>query len=184
MRTKVIGLVNLSGIPPLSTGLIEKQFEFLGSLNYCQDNGKTFNRRTYYRLLHEDPGCLIFTDSILKDFLQREYGRLFLAREIREIKDMGETKTGASIFSAEINRQRSEAILRPLWPGADLDANVDRHLRFLKAESLNNILFELDLGVSWQASLMPILVNRQFVPKLIIPFAGRADLLYFQYDGT
>jgi hypothetical protein len=93
-------------------------------------------------------------------------------------------KAGVSIFSAEVRRERSMASLRPLWPGADLDANVKRHLRFLKEEAINNIFFALDLGVSWHASLMTVLITNHFRPALIIPFAGQADLLIFQYDRT
>ncbi|MCX5905801.1 MAG: hypothetical protein NTY64_01050, partial [Deltaproteobacteria bacterium] len=130
-RTKAIGLVNLTGMPTS----IQSQFELLGSLTYYRDDEKTFTRQWYYRLLHEDPGCLVFADANLKDYLQQEYDRLFLAREIREVRDQGEMKAGVSIFSAEVRRERSMASLRPLWPGADLDANVKRHLRFLKEEA-------------------------------------------------
>ncbi len=114
VRTKAIGLVNLTGMPPS----VQLQFELLGSLRYYWDDDKTFTRQWYYRLLHEDPGCQVFTDGVLKDYLQREYGRLFLAREIREVRDQGEMKAGASIFSTEIRREGSMAIMRPLWPGA------------------------------------------------------------------
>ncbi len=179
-RTKAIGLVNLTGLPPSS----QSQFELLGLMNHYRQDGESIARQAFYRLLHEDPGCLVFTDECLKDYLQREYGRLFLAREIREVRDQGEMKAGVSIFSAEVRRERSMASLRPLWPGADLDANVKRHLRFLKEEAINNIFFALDLGVSWHASLMTVLITNHFRPALIIPFAGQADLLIFQYDRT
>lgn len=179
-RTKAIGLVNLTGLPPSS----QSQFELLGLMNHYSQDGKSVAIQAFYRLLHEDPGCLVFTDECLKDYLQREYGRLFLAREIREVRDQGEMKAGASIFSAEVRRERSVANLRPLWPGTDPDANVKRHLRFLKEEAVNNIFFALDLGVSWHASLMTVLLTNHFRPALIIPFAGQADLVIFQYDRT
>lgn len=179
-RTKAIGLVNLTGLPPSS----QSQFEPLGLTDHYALDGKSIKTQAFYRLLHEDPGCLVFTDECLKDFLQREYGRLFLAREIREVRDQGERKAGASIFSTEMRRERSVANLRPLWPGIDLDANVKRHLRFLKEEAIHNIFFTLDLGVSWHASLMAVLLSNHFLPALIIPFAGQADLVIFQHDRT
>ena len=179
-RTKAIGLVNLTGMPPS----IQSQFELLGLLNYYQGDKKALTRQGYYRLLHEDPGCLVFTDGKLREYLQREYGRLFLVREINEVRDLGEARGGTSIFSAEVRRERSSAILRPLWPGADFDDNVKRHLRFLKEEAIRSILFYLDLGVSWHASLMTVLINNHYRPALIIPFAGQADVLIFQYDRT
>jgi len=180
VRTKAIGLLNLTGMP----SFLQSQFEHLGLMKNYSHDGEAVDRSAFYRLLHEDPGCRVFTDLVLKDYLQREYKRLFLAREIREVCDQGETHTGASIFSADLYRERSVAILNPLWPGADLDANVNNHLRFLKEEGIINIFFTLDLGVSWQASLMTVLMNNHFQPALIIPFAGQADLLIFQYDRT
>ncbi|MCX5839396.1 MAG: hypothetical protein NTW71_12910 [Deltaproteobacteria bacterium] len=179
-RTKAIGLVNLTGLAPSS----QSQFELLGLMNHYTQNGKPVVKQAFYRLLHEDPGCLVFTDECLKEYLLQEYGRLFLAREIREVHDQGEMKAGASIFSAEVRQERSVANLRPLWPGADLDANLKRHLSFLKEEAVNNIFFALDLGVSWHASLMTVLLTNHFRPALIIPFAGQADLVIFQYDRT
>jgi len=180
VRTKAIGLVNLTGMPPS----IESQFELLGLLNHYPQDGEAAHRHAFYRLLHEDPGCQIFTEGTLKGYLQGEYERLFLAREIREVRDQGEMKAGASIFSTEVRREWSQAILNPLWPGDDLDANLKRHLHFLEEERINNIFFYLDLGASWQAALMTVLITNHFRTAFIIPFAGQADLLVFQYDRT
>ncbi len=180
VRSKAIGLVSLTGMP----SSVQSQFELLGLMNHYRHDGKTIAGQAFYRLLHEDPGCLVFTDTSLKDYLQREYSRLFLAREIREVRDQGEMKAGASIFATEVHREGSVAILRPLWPGVDYDANVKKHLLFLEEEVINSIFFNLDLGVSWHASLMAVLLANHFRPVLIIPFAGQADLLIFQYDRT
>ncbi|HAJ25682.1 MAG TPA: hypothetical protein DCG53_00280 [Syntrophus sp. (in: bacteria)] len=179
-RTKAIGIVNLTGMPLSVRG----QYELLGSLKYSGDDGKSFVRSWYYRLLHEDPGYLVFTDAILKEYLEGEFKRLFLAREIRDVHDQGEIKEVASIFSTEMLREGSTAVLSPLWPGADLDDNVKRHLRFLKDEAINNIFFNLDLGIYWHASLMRVLIDNNCRPALIIPFGAQADMLIFQYDRT
>jgi len=178
-RTRAIGLVSLLGLPET----VRSQFEPLGALTFYRAGGPAVARPAWYRFLHEDPGCTVWTDSALRDFLEREYGRLFLARDIREVRDLGEAKKGASIFSAEIRRLRSEVTLRPLWPGDDLAANVERHIHFLREEGFLNLLFEIDLGVSWQASLIPLLLERRFRPGMIVPFAGQADLVIFQYHG-
>lgn len=180
VRTKAIGLVNLTGMP----SSIQSQFELLGLLTYSGDDGTTFTRPWHYRLLHEDTGSLIYTDTILKDYLQREFSRLFLVRNIREVSDHGEQKAGASIFSAEVHQEGSIATLHPLWPGRDFDENVKRHLRFLQGEGIRNIFFNLDLGISWHASLMSVLINNHYRPALILPFAGQADLVIFQYDES
>lgn len=177
-RTKAVGLVNLTGLPQS----IRSQFETLGSLTYHQESGAPFVSQAFCRLLHEDPGCQIWTDPVLKDYLEKEYNRLFLARDIREVHDLGENRTGPSIFSTELRRERSEAFLRPLWPGLDLVDNLNRHIGLCKKESLMNIFFVVDLGISWHASVIPILISHHFKPAVIIPFAGQADLVIFQYD--
>lgn len=179
-RSKAVALVSLTGMPPS----LQSQFEFLGLMKYYSPDGEYVDRPAFYRLLHEDPSCHVFTDRILKDYLQGEYDRLFLAREIREVIDQGENKAGSSIFAADVFRKRSVAILRPLWPGADVDANIKRHYRFFREEDIRNIFFTLDLGVSWQALLMSVLLSNHFQPALIIPFAGQADLLVFQHVRT
>lgn len=179
-RTKAIGLVSLTGLP----GPVQSQFESLGTMTLFEEDGRVLERPAWYRFLHEDPGCVSWTDGALREFLEREYGRLFLAREIREVRDLGETRSGVSIFSSEVHRERSEVILRPLWPGSDLTANMERHVQFLGGEGFRNLLFELDLGVSWHASLVPVLLACGFRPLMILPFAGRADLVVFQYHGT
>lgn len=176
-RTKAMAILSMGGLP----AEIQPQFEPLGTLSYYQPSGDTITKSVYYRLLHEDPGCMVWADGSLRDYLNREYQRLYLAREIREVKDFGETRSGVSIFSADVTRKRSEVILRPLWPGADMDGNVKRHIACMGEESLRNIFFELDMGISWHASLMPILGNNGFKPALILPFAGQGDMVVFQY---
>lgn len=179
-RTKVIGLVNLTGLPPS----IQAQFETLGSLTYHREGGDPLVSKAFCRLLHEDPGCQVWTDPAMKDYLVAEYHRLFLARDIREVRDLGEARTGPSIFSTELRRERSEAFLRPLWPGIDQALNLKRHIQFCKKESLMNIFFVVDLGISWHASLTPVLMSHHFKPQVIIPFAGQADLVIFQYYAS
>lgn len=177
-KTKAVGLVNLTGLPPS----IQSQFETLGSMTYFQEGSTPLVSQAFCRLLHEDPGCQIWTDPALKDWLEKQYNRLFLARDIREVRDLGETRTGSSIFATERCREKSEAFLRPLWPGLDLADNLKRHIGFCKKESLMNIFFVVDLGISWHASMIPILMSHHFNPAVIIPFAGRSDLVIFQYD--
>lgn len=176
-RTRAVGMVSLNGLPEA----LEKHFEPLGALIHYLENGETLSRPCHYRLLHEDPGCTIWTHEDLQEQLEREYRRLVLAREIRVVRDLGESKTGVSIFSAELRRERAEAILRPLWPGADFAVNVERHTRFLGEDEVRNLFFELDLGVSWHAALIPALLANGFKAEIILPFAGQADLVIFQH---
>jgi hypothetical protein len=179
-RTKAIGIASTTGLP----NALQSHFDILGSRSYYGAGSEPIQQPCYYRLLHEDPGSVVWTHADLKGFLAGEYERLILAREIKTVRDFGETHSGASIFSAEIRRERLEAILRPLWPGGDFGANVERHIHLLSADHLANIFFELDLGISWHAALIPSLLTHSFRPEMILPFAGQADLVVFQYHAN
>jgi len=180
-RTKAVGLVNLTGLP----ASLRPQFETLGELTYARPNGAPLVGRAFCRLLHEDPGCQVWTDAALMPYLEREYARLFLARDIRDVRSLGEKPgAGSSIFAAEIRRERSEAWLRPLWPGRDPGENLSRHIELCRQQSLANVFFTLDLGVVWHAHLVPVLMGRAFKPRVLLPFAGQADLVIFQHDDT
>ncbi len=179
-RSRAVGIVALHGLP----ASLEGDFEPLGRLCYYGEDGRASVRKTYGRLLNEDPGAVVWTADELADYLRGEYRRLALAREIKIIHDMGETPSGASIFSAEALRDRGNVTLRPLWPGADLTANVERHVRHLREEGFRDIFFLLDLGVPWHAALAPALLARGFRPETIIPFGGRADVIIFQYHAA
>ncbi|MDD1749820.1 MAG: hypothetical protein LUO89_08085 [Methanothrix sp.] len=176
-RTKALGLLSLSGLPES----LRNHFETLGSLLYYEKGKAPVNEFSFYRHLHEDPGVEVWSCKDIDDYLRREYDRLALARDIRTIHDMGETHSGASLFSAEVHRDRHEVTLRPLWPGDDFSANVERHIRFLRNDHLLNIYFELDLGVPWHVGLIPVLMENRFIPGFILPFAGQSDLLIFQH---
>jgi len=179
-RTKAIGIINTTGLPES----LHSHFETLGFRTYYGSEGEPVRQPCFYRMLHEDPGCVVWTHADLKGYLGREYDRLILAREIKTVRDFGENRSGASIFSAEIRRERCEAILRPIWPGEDFVANVGRHIQLLTTEGLVNIFFEIDTGISWHAALIPALLTHRFKPGMILPFAGQADLVVFQYHAT
>ncbi|HOG16578.1 MAG: hypothetical protein A4E73_00082 [Syntrophaceae bacterium PtaU1.Bin231] len=179
-RTKALGLLSLSGLPE---GL-RADFEPLGSLTFRPAEGPPVARPFFYRHLHEDPVCEVWTHAELADHLRREYDRLVLAREIRLLTDMGEARSGRSLFSAEVNGERSEVVLRPELPGADYAANVERHVRFLRGDRYRNLLFELDLGVPWHAELVPALLHNGFHPAILLPFAGHSDLVIFEAHET
>jgi len=176
-RTRALGLLSLWGLPES----LQNNFEALGTLRYHEEGKTPMDEVSFYRLLHEDPGFEVWSSGGITDYLRREYRRLALARDVRTIRDMGETRLGTSLFSAEVYRDQLTVTLRPLLAGDDYAANVDRHIRFLRKENFRNIYFELDLGVSWHAELMDVLTANHFKPGIILPFAGKSDLLIFQY---
>jgi hypothetical protein len=180
-HTKALGLLNRSGLPPA----LEDRFEFLGHLVHYAPNRQPAEQPFFFRHLHEDPGCEVWSQGELTVWLERTYDRLFLARNIRTLMNMGETRSGFSLFSTELQHERSDAILRPLLPGADFAANLERHIRFIRKEGFLNLFFELDLGVPWHAEMISVLTANRFQPEILLPFAGQADLVIFQHhDAT
>lgn len=175
-RTKALGLLNVD-VP----GVLQPHFEKLGALTYYREKGGPLGREIFYRHLHEDPCCEVWAHDDIGPFLDSVYRRLVLAREVRNVRPMGEARSGRSIFSAEIYRESSEARLRQLWPGADAQANLERHIRYLRMSGLLNIFFGLDLGVSRDAELIPVLTACNFLPRLLMPFAATSDLAVFQH---
>ena len=179
-RSAAIGVVSTTGLP----APLQAQFEILGHLiSFApgDENGREAARTpALYRLLHEDPGCTVWSHPELVDYLEERYRTLVLAREIRTEWDAGEARSPASVFSAEIQRERAEVTLRPLLPGHDAAANLEGHLDLLRREGLVNVFFELDLGVPWHSTLVPALLSHGLRPCMLLPFGGHADLVLFQ----
>ena len=88
-----------------------------------------------------------------------------------------------SVLSAEFDRLQGRVTLRPMWPGADAEENIERHVRLVVGEKILNIHFAVDLGQAWQAVFIPGLLARGFEPRLVLPYAGKADLVIFQLRG-
>jgi hypothetical protein len=60
--------------------------------------------------------------------------------------------------------------------------NLSRHVDAFKKEGVSNVLFELDLGISEHALWIPALTEQHFIPRVVLPYAGKGDLVIFQYD--
>lgn len=179
-RTKALGLLIHSGLP----AALEERFEPLGTLLDYGSNAARTGHSFFFRHLHEDPGFDVWSQGEFTDWLRQSYRRLVLARNIRNLRDMGETRTGFSLFSADLRRETAEATLRPLLPGTDFTANIERHIIFIRKEGFLNLFFELDLGIPWHAELIPALAANRFRPEIILPSAGQADLVIFQHHDA
>lgn len=179
-KTEAIGLISRYSTPELPKGY----FESLGSIDLFQLDGSAMPWPIYYRQLHEDLGCQVWAHPVLEDFLRAEYRRLFFAREIRSTRYGGEQRPAYSVFAPQFDRTNRQITLRAIWDGADASENLSQHLKVLKAETLPNIFFEVDLGHAWQANLSPILIDSGFRPRLILPYGGECDVVVFQYQGS
>lgn len=93
---------------------------------------------------------------------------------------MGEQAEPYSVFTAAFDQKK--ITLRLLLAGNDVKENLIKHLQLFKQENYLNIFFELDLGQAWQAEMVPALLASQFKPCLVMPNAGKGDVVLFQYQ--
>lgn len=158
-----------------------QQFESLGQMQYCLPEDKCLTLQACYRHLRDDDGEAIWADPSLLSFLKKEYERLVLIRDIREVGEHGERKVESSVFAVELNKENSVAILKPMIDGMDIKDNIGRHVTNLLNENIHNIICILDLGVGWQAAISGALLEQGFTAQFILPLAGVSDNVVFQY---
>lgn len=158
-------------------------FEKLGSLQRCDPQGRRLEQAVYYRGLKEDPGSVAWTSPEVEPFLAEQYRRLAFARHLRQASHQGQSRPEHSVLGSRFNRSQGQAILHPMWDGMDFEANLERHLRAFLGDGLGNIFCEMDLAVAWQAACAPALKAQGFVPRVVMPHAGKGDLLLWQYAG-
>ncbi|MEN6391574.1 MAG: hypothetical protein ABFD04_14270 [Syntrophomonas sp.] len=176
-RSEAVGVINRYPTPWLS----QEYFELLGKSNIYSAEGNRREVYAYYRQLGEDLGLKVWTDLALQDYLQSQYQRLYLPRNIKTVDYMGEQIGPNSVFTSDFDDDR--VTLRPLLDGRDLAENLSRHLQLFAYEKIYNIFLEMDLIEAWQSRLVPFLLAHKFKPCLILPYAGRGDLLLWQYEA-
>jgi anti-sigma regulatory factor (Ser/Thr protein kinase) len=178
-RSRVVALINRFPTHDFP----HAQFELLGSFSLHTRDGSLKESKAWFRLLREDPGCTVWSHPDVQPFLQSEYRRLVLPRNIQPVTSEGEEQVAYSVISADVDRLQGQATLQPAWPGRDMQENVSRHLQLLLDEGLHSVFFLLDLSQAWQAAFAGALRPNGFEPCLILPYAGEGDLLVFQFKG-
>ncbi|HOP48955.1 MAG TPA: hypothetical protein PK874_14980 [Desulfobacteraceae bacterium] len=177
-KTHAVGLINLFPTHDLPG----KYFEPLGTLKIFTSRDQSSSVTAYFRQMQEDPGTSVWSPPELEEFLQREYKRLFFPRQILPARDLGEMKSPFSVLSAEVDRSQDMVTLRPIRSGTDAYRNLSDHLSLFSRESIYNIFFEMDLGRPWESEFVPGLLKSGFKPKLVMPYAGKGDIVIFQLD--
>lgn len=155
-------------------------FEVLGHLRRRTSAANETETPVCCRFLQEDAGCQVWTVPELTPFLDGEYTRLCMARELVTAREEGERRANHSVFSARLDRQLNSAALNTVLDGSDAEPNLCRQVAALEAEGFNSILFELDLATARNAMLAPVLIRNGFVPRLVMPYAGQRDVVVFQ----
>ncbi len=178
-RTRFRGLVRRQGKLPG----YERFFDFLGELKMAGVDGAAALSTYYYRQLREENGGVAYCGGSLATFLEAQYDRLCLPRQVRE--GGGDTRRlrEGSVLTVELEYPRSLAIIRPLCAGRDMAANLAAHLDLLRAEGINNFIFELNTGSVEDTAFGEPLEATGFVPRLLIPDAGQGDLVIFDHSG-
>ena len=177
-RSEAVCLLNNYATDDLPPGYFEK----LGTIDFVRD-GQSRPWQFLFRQLRDDPGCRVYAHAGIEDFLRDEYRRHFLAREIIPVRHEGERQNPHSVFGANFRHNQNLVILEPLWDGADARENLARHIDTLRREGIGNVLLRIDLGHGWQARLYPVIEANGFVPSIVIPYQGKADLVFFSLRG-
>ncbi|MEQ8175885.1 MAG: hypothetical protein ABRQ26_12535 [Syntrophomonadaceae bacterium] len=176
-RSDAVGVLSRYPSPWLS----KEYFELLGKINIHTAEVNKREADAYYRQLGEDLGMKVWTHPELTAYLQSQYQRLFLPRDIKDVRNMGEQINPHSVFTSDFGN--NQVTLRPLMDGRDAAENLSRHLQLFAHEKIYNIFLEMDLAQAWQSRLAPPLLANRFKPCLILPYAGRGDLLLWQYEA-
>lgn len=179
-RTKAVCAFSELATPDLPEGY----FESLGELNIWSEAEGQVRQPAWYRYLREDLGAAVWAHPDVQPFLEEEYDRLVFVRDLRATRRQGEHISPFSVFAADIQRDRQQVVLRALWDGLDVAANLAAHIDVLRQENLRNVFFHLDLSQSWQADIAPALMANGFAPRLILPYAGQSDIVVFQWTGA
>ncbi len=178
-HTPSVALINRFPTPELPPGY----FESLGTLD-IRSSGAVTTMPVYFRQLKEDPGARVWGHVDIEAFLHREYDRLSLPRHITMFQDVGEMQNSDSVLSTTFDRIRGQITLRPVCSGTDMTRNIKQHIQLLQKESVVEIFLEIDTGISWQLSFVPGILQSGFVPKMLIPYGGSADLIIFQWESA
>ena len=130
-----------------------------------------------YRQLEEDNGSVAYIHPDIADFYRAETQRLFLPRQLHPTLRQGEAGSPRSAFSVRMNRPAGQVLLTALWVGDDAGVVLQQHVAALRQAGFSEIAFQLDAGEASQAELAPALAASGFVPRYILPWGGRGDVL-------
>jgi anti-sigma regulatory factor (Ser/Thr protein kinase) len=176
-RSPVTGLLAIYYTPELPL----EYFEHLGTLWVKPGLQEAVERSAYYREFQEDAAGTVWAHSLLEPFLARKYEELVFARDIRLIDSHSEMGSRSAVIWAENNRELHHVLLHPVWWGSDAHEALAAYRETLGKEKISNLLFLMDLGYHWHCQFTPALLDNGFEPRLIIPNAGKSDIVLFQH---
>ncbi len=178
-RTRAKNIFSSLATQPLS----DHGFELLAKLPYLLEGvSEPVVHFVWGRMLQEDFGATVWTHTAFADFLHDRYDILDLVRNQRPVSELGEAIQQGSVIGARLTPSLKEAFLHPELNGADMAANLVRHVSSLSSAGYLNIFLEIDLAKGWHAAMGSQLRNSGFRPELLLPLGGQSDTLIFRYD--
>lgn len=157
-------------------------FELLAEIPYAlKESGEPVLFPAWERQMQEDFGAAVWVHPSFSSFLRGQYDFLDLARDLRQVSDLGESVKASSVIGARLRPQLSEVFLYPELNGEDVADNLARHVSNLIGAGYRNIFFEMDLSKGWHAAMGGHLEACGFKPRMVLPHGGRSDILIFQY---
>lgn len=183
-RTETVCAISERPTADLPPGWFERlgSLRFFGPAEAMEGGGEAVEQPAYYRHLREDDGAAVWAHPELMEFLRQRYDRLAFSRDIlRAEQDKGPRLAAHSLLATSLDLRKGLALLKPLLPGADMQANLSAHVAALAERGVRDILLHLDLSEPWQGALYPLAASAGFAPRLVLPHAGSSDLLVCQH---
>ncbi len=149
------------------------RFEILGKL---PRKGGVL-QEVLYCSLREDTGGPLYLHPSLEEPLREMTERLSLPREIRSSEPSLHRIPEASALGVRMDLPGRKADLFCLAPGRDGRENLLSHLEILRSQGMEEIFFLLDLGRFEDLPMGGFLMEAGFLPGLLLPWAGRGDIL-------
>ncbi|MCB2187508.1 MAG: hypothetical protein KQJ78_13890 [Deltaproteobacteria bacterium] len=172
-RTDAVGVFTLHATPETPS----EYFESLGEVPVCLPDRACVIQTCQYRQIQEDPGGVVWAHPRLVPFLEEFYGNLALARQINQVAEITHHQPEHSVLATVFDRPIGLVELKPVWDGQDWSQNLAAHVATLDGEGFTSLMCELDLAQAWQGVLGARLLDLGFVPRVVLPFGGRGDLL-------
>jgi hypothetical protein len=157
----------------------ERFFDYLGEVRMNTPEGSGERQVYYFRHLLEETGAIAYGQGSLTAFLEDQYQRLCLPRQLRESAIDLQRLSETSVLTAELNYARSLAIIHPLRPGRDMTANLSAHLAMFADQGIDNVLMEINVAKPNEAVFCGALEETGFRPRLLIPDAVLGDLVVY-----
>lgn len=158
-------------------------FEPLGSLQGSAGAGEG-QQPVVFRHLREDAGLAVWYSPRIETFLRQSYDRLDMFRDLLPVEEPAVRTRAESLLGATLDRQRDLAELQPFLDGRDMALNLATHVDTIRGKGIGRILYYMDLSRPWEAALAEDLMHAGFVPKLVLPYAGKADKVVWQHERT